>query len=91
MPLCFEHFTFESAKNASALNDIERKRQCLLCFFLCFRLLAFTGDILLSQSLFLVATVRLSPEKLRFDDIEESSFNKEFSEQIFTDKHCVWC
>ena len=73
MPLCFEHFTFDVSENTSALNDIERKRQCLVCFFLCFRLLAITGDGLLSQNPFLVATVRFSSEKLRLDASEESS------------------
>ena len=30
-------------------------------------------------------------EKERRDDVEESSLSKEFSEEIFMDKYCVWC
>ena len=68
-----------SAKNASTLKDIERKRQCLFCFFLCFRLLAITLDALLSQNSFLVAkVVRFSSVKLHLDDVEENSFSKAF-------------
>ena len=63
-----------SEKNASALNDIKRKHQRLICFFLC---LAIPGVFLLSQNLFLVATVRFSSEKLRLDDVEESSSSKD--------------
>ena len=81
MPLYFEHFTFDvSKKKASALSDIDSKCQCLLCFFLCLMLLAITGDGLLSQNPFLVATVRFYSEKLRLDDVEESSFSKGFSD-----------
>ena len=82
-----------SAKNASALNDIARKRkiECLFCFFLRFKLLVITGDGLHSQNHFLVATLRFSAEKLRLHHAEESSCSKEFSEQIFMDKYCVWC
>ena len=54
---------------------LERKLQCLFCFFFCFKLLAITGDILLSQNLFLVATVRVSSETLRLDNVEECSFS----------------
>ena len=39
---------------------------------------------MLSQNPFLVATVRSSSEKLRLDDVEVSSFSKEFS------KHFLW-
>ena len=46
----FSTLCLTSTKNASTLNDIDRKRQCLFCFFLCFRLLAITGDGLLSQN-----------------------------------------
>ena len=45
---------------------------------------AITGDGLLSQNSFLVATVRLSSEKSRLDDVEESSLSKEFSEQFLS-------
>ena len=55
-------------------------------FILCFKLLAITADGFLSQNPFLVATVRFSSEKLRLDDVEESSFSKEFREHIFMDR-----
>ena len=45
---------FDARKNASAVNDTERK--------LHFLVLAITGDCLFSQNSFLVATVRLSSE-----------------------------
>ena len=70
------NFRFTSEKSASALNDIERKRQCLFCFFLCFRLLAITEDGLLSRKFFLVATIRVLSEKFLLNDVEESNFNK---------------
>ena len=79
MHLCSEHWQ----KNASALNDIEIKCQCLFCFFLCFRSLAITVEGLRPQNPFLGTIVRLSSEKLRLDDVYEISFNKEPSEQFF--------
>ena len=61
-------------------------------FFFWFRLLAITGDGLISQNIFLVATIRfIFQKRLRLDDAEDSGFRKEFSEQMFMDKYCVWC
>ena len=64
-------------KNASALNDIERKRLCLFCNLFLLKV----GDDLFSQIHFLVAIVRFYSEKLRLDD-EESRFSKDFREQF---------
>ena len=46
-------------------------------------LLAVTGDGLLSQNPFLVATIRISSEKLLLDDVKESSFSNEFSVHFY--------
>ena len=87
MPLRFYTLSLTSAKNASALNEIERKRQCQFC--LCCRLLAITGDVAFTNP-FLVVTVRFSSENICLDDVVERSFRKEFNElNIFMYKYCV--
>ena len=67
MPLCFEYFTFDVREKR---NDIKRKA---LMFNLLFLVFSNPRRFLLSQNPFLVATVRLSSEKLRLDDVEEST------------------
>ena len=67
MPLCFEYFTFDVREKR---NDIKREA---LMFNLLFLVFSNPRRFLLSQNPFLVATVRLSLEKLRLDDVEEST------------------
>ena len=68
-------FRLTSANKSQRLMTLKESADLYYAFLL-------AGDVWFSQNPFLVATVRFSLEKIRLDDVEESSFSKDFSEHF---------